>query len=440
MYFLNAIDRSDLGNAKIDGMDKDMQFKGNEYSLLILFFYIPFGLLDLPLNLLTKRFSGKIMLPTLMLGFGSMALCQPAAKNFGSILVLRLLLASFESGFYCGIVFYLTTFYTRGEIGFRVAIIFGTALLAGAFSGLISFGAFRIPHTNIKGWQWLFIIEGAMTVLVAVVMYFWLPTNPDSAWFLSPEERIAARQRLLQDASSRTNTRLDLRRAFSTFKERRFVVWVILCFTYPVAFATTSNFLPQIVQRLGYSIVKTNLWTVPPNAVGLIILLCVAKSSDYFRERTFHIVFSLVLSLIGMIILVVIDVVTHKGVAFFACFLMAGGAYIPSVLVHSWHNNNDLDESSRAARTGLLIGVGNLAGILSGATFRTEYAPSYWPTLLATSCCNVIAICASIYLGLWMRKENRKRDREQGQRIRAGDLPSEMLQEGEGSAQWRYFV
>lgn len=64
MYFFNSVDRSNLGNAKTDGMDRDLNFKGNEYSLLILLFYVPFGLCDLPLNLLTKRFSGKVMLPT----------------------------------------------------------------------------------------------------------------------------------------------------------------------------------------------------------------------------------------------------------------------------------------------------------------------------------------------------------------------------------------
>lgn len=131
----------------------------------------------------------------------------------------------------------------------------------------------------------------------------------------------------------------------------------------------------QIVQRLGYSVVKTNLWTVAPNSVGFVVLLCIAKSSDYFRERTYHIVLSLVISLVGMIILATIDVLQNKGVAYFACFLMAAGSYVPSCLVHSWHNNNNMDENSRAANTGFLVGLGNLAGILSAATFRTEYAP-----------------------------------------------------------------
>lgn len=131
------------------------------------------------------------------------------------------------------------------------------------------------------------------------------------------------------------------------------------------------------MQRLGYSVVKTNLWTVAPNLVGAVVLLCVAKSSDYFRERTFHILFSLALSLVGMVILAAIDVLRHKGVAYFACFLMASGAYIPSCLVHAWHNNNNVHENSRAANTGFFVGLGNLAGVVSAATFRTEYAPKY---------------------------------------------------------------
>lgn len=97
-----------------------------------------------------------------MIGWGAMALIQCGAKNFGGMLVLRLLLGAFEAGFFAGVVFYLTLFYTRGELGFRIAIFFGSALLAGAFSGLISYGVFQIEN-SLPGWKWLFIIEGKRT-------------------------------------------------------------------------------------------------------------------------------------------------------------------------------------------------------------------------------------------------------------------------------------
>lgn len=374
-----------------------------------------------------------------MLGWGSMALLQCAVHNFAGMLVIRLFLGAFEAGFFAGAVFYLTLFYTRGELGFRIAIFFGSALLAGAFSGLISFGVFQIKHT-IAGWKWLFIIEGAMTVIVALMAYAWLPATPQSAWFLSSAEREIATHRTLRDLSSAGSHDFNLRDCFKTWNNWKMVPWCIISFTYPVAFATTSNFLPQIVQRLGYSVIKTNLWTVAPNAVGFIVLLCITYSSDYFRERTFHIVGALCISLVGLIILATIDVVHNKAVAYFACFMLASGAYIPSCLVHSWHNNNNLNENARAATTGLMVGLGNLGGIVSAGTFRQQYAPKYIPTLIATAACNVTCICFTLWLGGWMKMENRRRDAQQGVRVRAGDVRTSELGDGEESEKWRFFT
>lgn len=194
------------------------------------------------------------------------------------------------------------------------------------------------------------------------------------------------------------------------------------------------------MSRLGYDTVKTNLWTVPPNLVGAVILLVVAKSSDIFRERSLHIIFSLGVSLAGMLVLASIDVVANKGVSYFACFLLAAGAYIPSCLVHAWHNNNNTNENSRAANTGFFVGLGNIAGILSAATFRTEYAPKYIPTLVATCACNGVCIVATGFMGAWMRIENRRRDRMQGVSLHAGQVETSQLAEGEKSPEWRYFV
>ncbi|KAJ5760144.1 hypothetical protein N7520_007300 [Penicillium odoratum] len=315
------------------------------------------------------------MLSSMSVVWGVLALCQCAAKDFGSLLSIRIILGVFEAGFFAGATFYMTLFYTRGEIGFRLAIMQSFAVLASAFSGLISFGVFQINDSAVKGWQWLFIIEGSLTLLSGVLGFFLLPDTPQKAWFLDHRERAAATARMLRDSSSEVSTTFDWKACRQTWNNWQFPVWCVIAFTYPVAYATAMNFFPLIVERLGFSTVKTNLWTVAPNLVGAVVLLCVAKSSDFFRERAFHIVFSLTISLVGMVILAAIDVLHNKGVAYFACFLMAAGSYIPSCLVHSWHNNNSLNENSRAATTGLLVGLGNLAGVLSAATFRTQYAP-----------------------------------------------------------------
>ncbi|KAF5645801.1 major facilitator superfamily transporter [Fusarium tjaetaba] len=440
MYFFNAVDRSNLGNAETDGMSKDLNFKGEEFSLLILLFYVPNGLCDLPLNLLLKRFSGRIMLPSLMVGWGSMALLQAACKNFAGMLAIRLLLGAFEAGFFAGAVFYLTLFYQRGELGFRIAIFFGSALLASAFSGLISFGVFQIKVSHVHGWMWLFIIEGTMTVCLGVLAFWWLPADPQSAWFLTEEEKHVARQRALRDGSGVIGEEFNIKECFKCWNSWKFAVWCVISLTYPVAFSTTSNFLPLIIRRLGYNTVITNLLTVPPNVAGFLVLLAVTWSSDRNRERTLHIVGSLSTSLVGLLILAIIDAEAHIAVAYFACFMLCAGAYIPSCLVHSWHNNNNLSENSRAATTGLLVGLGNLGGILSAGTFRTTYAPRYAPTLIGTAACNVTCIVFTLGLGFWMRKQNRTKNEAQGVELKAEDVATSEITHGEQDPRWRYFV
>jgi MFS family permease len=178
--------------------------------------------------------------------WGILALCQCAAKDFGSLLAIRVILGIFEAGFFAGATYYLTTFYTRGEMGFRLAIIQSFAVLASAFSGLISFGVFQINSPNVHGWQWLFIIEGSMTLLTGLVGFAILPDSPQTAWFLNDREKEAARARLLRDSSSEIDTGFNLKDCFRSWNDWKFPIWCMITFTYPVAYATAMNFFPLV--------------------------------------------------------------------------------------------------------------------------------------------------------------------------------------------------
>jgi MFS family permease len=184
------------------------------------------------------------------IAWGVLALCQCAAKGFNSLLAIRIILGVFEAGFFAGATFYLTLFYTRGEIGFRLAIMQSFAVLASAFSGLISFGVFRIDSPSVKGWQWLFIIEGSMTFLVGILGFFILPDNPQNSWFLNEREREAATARLLRDSSSEVATKFNLKACFRSWNDWKFPIWCIITFTYPVAYATAMNFFPLVSLQL----------------------------------------------------------------------------------------------------------------------------------------------------------------------------------------------
>jgi cyanate permease len=165
-----------------------------------------------------------------------------------------------------------------------------------------------------------------MTVVVGLFAFWWLPATPAQCRWLNEAEQAAARARMLRDGSRNVDEKFSFKEAMSAFRGWKMGLYAIISFTYAMGYTTTSTFLPQIVGRLGFSTVKTNLWTVAPNCVGVVVLLCVTKSSDHFRERTFHLVFAMSLTLIGLIILASIDALAHKAVAYFAMFLMASGA------------------------------------------------------------------------------------------------------------------
>lgn len=111
------------------------------------------------MNLLTKRFGAKVVLPISMLFFGSMAMLSAATVNFGGILTTRWFLGMAESGFFAGVIYYLTTFYKRTELASRLCIFYAMAQIAGAFGGLIAYGVFQI-RGSLHKWQYLFLVEG----------------------------------------------------------------------------------------------------------------------------------------------------------------------------------------------------------------------------------------------------------------------------------------
>lgn len=440
MYLCNALDKGNVGNAKTDGWDHDLGLVGNQYYLLVMIFYVPFCLFGTPISLLVKRFSAARVLPLMMIGFGSMSLFAGIAKNFSQIFAIRFFLGIFESAMLPGVVFYLSTFYKRSELASRVGLFYAAAAIAGAFSGLIAFGVFQIKNPKYHGWQYLFWIEGASTCAFAIFAYFWLPRSPSTWSFLTERQRAIARSRILADSSVTVDEKLDIRDAFRPLKEPLYWLWAIISLSLGVPLASVNNFLPQIVASLGYSTIKTNLYTVAPNIVGTVSLLVLTFSSDYFLERSIHICIPLATTLVGFIVFGSIDVVVHKGVAYFACFLLTMGASAPSVLVATWYNNNTPQESRRAVVTAVMVAIANASGLISTNVFRAQDEPKYIPALATSAAFGGFCLILVAGTGIWMRLENRRRNKVQGvsDNFTAADVHTEALGGGHKSPEFRY--
>ncbi|KAK4922273.1 hypothetical protein LTR66_016612, partial [Elasticomyces elasticus] len=175
MYLFNALDKGNLGNAETDGMTDDLNFKPNQYNLLLSIFFVPFVIFAPPFSMLGKKYSPARVLPILMFSFGSFTMLSSAAFNFSGMFALRWFLGMSEAAFFPLVIYYLTTFYRRGELARRLAVFYAASNIANAFSGLIAFGVFQIKGSSIPNWRYLFIIEGGVTVMFATFAFFYLP-------------------------------------------------------------------------------------------------------------------------------------------------------------------------------------------------------------------------------------------------------------------------
>lgn len=157
-------------------------------------------------NIILKRTTPKIWLPTLTLAWGIVATLMGVTQNLAGFFVVRLFLGITESGLFPGVVFYFSMWYKRRERQYRIALFFSAASLAGAFGGILAFGIAKMDGVgNYAGWRWIFIIEGLLTIVIAFGAYFFIANYPDTARFLTDKERIVIKKRLANDSDATRN-------------------------------------------------------------------------------------------------------------------------------------------------------------------------------------------------------------------------------------------
>ncbi|KAJ6556540.1 major facilitator superfamily domain-containing protein [Mycena vulgaris] len=441
MYLFSALDRGNLSNAKTDTLEKDVGLTGNQYNSVLTTMTVMFASCAIVGGFLTRRFGPTRMLPLYMLGWGSMALINIAARNFGGIIVIRFFLGMFEGFFGPSVTIYLTSFYTRGELGKRMAAWYSSAAISGAFAGLLAYGVFHADAV-LSGWKILFIIEGGMTIVVALIamqVAVVLPNYPQQASFLTPLEKEVAVMRLLKDASKSVNAPFNYTEFFAPLREWKFYVFAVFAVCYGTASSTATTFMPQIIGRFNLGKVKTNLYTVAPYCAATLYLWANAWASDRLRQRSLFLVAAMTLTTIGCIILVALPI-TDIGPGYFACFLITMGAFVPTALFHSWHNNNDPSENGRAFRTGFLTFAANAGGLVSANIFLNSDAPKYTHALIISACLQVTGISIALGMRTYMALDNRRRNREQGVNWTTKDVPTADLAAGPQNPSFRHFL
>ncbi|KIW36987.1 uncharacterized protein PV06_10885 [Exophiala oligosperma] len=171
----------------------------------------------------------------------------------------------FEAGFLPSVVVYLSTFYTRNELASRIGIFYAASVIAFAFGGLLAYGLFHIHNAGHYSWSFLFFTEGSLTILCGIFLALVIPRTLQSARWLGQDENAAAESRLLKLWTDKINPAFSWSEAFLKLKTFYIYIRSLISISFGVLLASNANFLAIITVRLGYSTVKTNLYTVAPD-------------------------------------------------------------------------------------------------------------------------------------------------------------------------------
>lgn len=311
-----------------------------------------------------------------MLGWGIVMTLHGVMHDYSGLLALRFFLGLFEAGLYPGIVFYITCWYKRSELGSRVAVFFSSATVAGAFSGLLAAAIENMHGVGGKpGWAWIFILEGLFTVLCAIVSFWIIQDFPDTAKFLSEPERVWVIRRLQEDQQfSAGGEKFKLKYVWESLRDiKTWIAMGMYCGFDGPLFAF-SLFTPTIINQLGYKATTANLLSVPVYAWGCIVTVVVGFWGDRIGHRG---IINLVLFATGLASYIILIASRNPSLSYFAVYLGASAIYptIPNSV--AWVSSNTEGSYKRSVTLAMAIGFGNLNGAVSSNVYRAVDKPWY---------------------------------------------------------------
>lgn len=403
-YFFSAMDRGDIGNAKLADFPEDNHLSATQFSTVVSLFYVGYIVFQ-PIGGIAIRYVETYLLLGLAnVAWGIFTIMLMFSKSIVLPGIMRVFIGAAEGLVQINNVF-LTMWYTRREIAVRTGIWYSSGVLAGSFNGLIAYGIQKNIHSNLKPWQLLFIIEGCFPIVFGPILMYFYPSSPSKAQKYFTEEEKALCIARTQRARNTAHARVTLQGMLTIFKSpETYGMWLAyFCVIWSVS--GLGNFLPAIVNGLGFDPVDSQLLTVPVYLVGFLSINLWCWCSDRYQLRGPLIMILALGGGVGFSILAGIS--SGKGTRMFALYLISFCVQPLIPLTLSFLFVNTVGISRRALSIPLQNACGQAGGLAVSYTFT--HAPRYFKGTIASICClmGLIVVVATLDLYFMVVNKNK---------------------------------
>lgn len=396
-YFFSALDRSNIGNAAVAGLETSLNLTSVQYSNAVSVVYATYLPAMLPgVWLMRKCKKPGYYMGGMMIAWSLVSIFTIFCKNYAGLIVVRILLGLFEGSYFTCMTILAADYYLPTENARRSTYYWVASAFSSSFSGLISTGCTKITSGSLKPWQYMYIIEGLLSVMAGVWLFFGLPDNPSQLIHTDTEKRVFA-SRTIRRKNYEGSTSFDWKELRSCF-DFKLGASVVTQYCQDTCLYGFSTFLPSILKRdLGYDSMKSQYLTVPVYLWAGFLYFVAAWISDKKKARGPVIVFCNFFGIAGYILLLTVK---NPGVLYFACYLISFSTYIGTGLNESWIVSNTAPAFKRATSTAINQTLGNVSGAISPQLYRKppKYVLGNSFTLGALCLASITCTLCTLYL------------------------------------------
>lgn len=373
LYTMAMVDRSNVGVARISGMDDDLGLAvGNRASIILMVFFISYVIFELPSNAVLHRLGAANCLSFYAVAWGFVTLGIGFLQSWEGLAVLRVLLGVFEAGYFPGSVYLVSSWYSRYQVQKRMAVFFLTGSALSAFANILAYGLIQIAryHPTYKGWRWIYIIEGVITIIAGVASRFIIVDFPDSPrnTFLAPDEKAHILARLAEDRGPEEREQVTIKKIIHTAADWKPWAFSLMYSAGAVGVYGFLFFLPIILRGgLGYTLEMSFILSTPPSLFSVIFVMVISWAADKTRMRGPFVILQGIIGIVGLCMTGFLKNPTPRYVGTFLGVAAANGFVVTTL---AWQANNTIGDAKRAISTAFMISCSGVGGIYSSMVFR----------------------------------------------------------------------
>ncbi|QDY43775.1 MFS transporter [Candidatus Pantoea soli] len=370
-YLFAIIDRGNIGMASLQ-MNEDLGLSKAVFGLASSLFFVGYFLFEVPSNLAMQKVGARIWISRIMITWGIVSVCTAFVESAQMLYVLRFLLGAAEAGFFPGVILYLT-WWIPAQYRARVIAMFMVAIPVANFIGSPISGAILSMDgwLGMRGWHWLFIIEGLPAILLGIAAFFLLSNRPDNARWLTAEQKTWLNDTLAaENAKRKAIGHISL---WQLLRHKHIWVMALIYAGASAAGSTLSVWSPMLLKSYGLDNFTTGLVNAIPYGLASVLMIVWGRSSDRSGERRWHTALTLFLIAGGLLSAFITSSLTGSVVIL---SLVLIGAYSMKgpfwALASGWLSSSTVAAGLAAiGAMANLIGGGlmvNVYGIINGAT------------------------------------------------------------------------